>query len=204
MLVATRNECVASATRPRNGDRIPQTGQSQRRAGTLPARPVFTSDPLPIYLQDHLAGATAGRELARRAQRSNEGTPLGRVLERLCTEIDEDRDALVEVMDRLGVSADRLKVAAGWVGEKAGRLKLNGRLVGYSPLSRVLELEGLIMAAEGKLCAWRGLEELAAEDDRLEAGRLTELARRAERQLEELREHDRLAARQALVTERAS
>ena len=40
---------------------------------------------------------------------------------------------------------DRLKVAGAWAGEKAGRLKLNGHLTGYSPQSRVIELEGLVV-----------------------------------------------------------
>lgn len=37
----------------------------------------MTSSPLAIYLNDHLAGATAGLELARRARGRNAGTPLG-------------------------------------------------------------------------------------------------------------------------------
>jgi hypothetical protein len=32
-------------------------------------------------------------------------------------------------------------VCAGWIGEKAGRLKLNGRLRSRSPLSSLEELE---------------------------------------------------------------
>jgi hypothetical protein len=42
--------------------------------------------------------------------------------------------------------------------EIASRLKANGRLIGYSPLSRVLELEGLIMGITGKLEMWRSLQ----------------------------------------------
>jgi hypothetical protein len=46
---------------------------------------------LGIYLNDHLAGAMGGIELARRALRNNRGTPLAADLERLVREIDEDR-----------------------------------------------------------------------------------------------------------------
>lgn len=35
---------------------------------------------LQIYLNDHLAGAVGGAELARRCLRSNRGTPLGALL----------------------------------------------------------------------------------------------------------------------------
>ena len=40
-------------------------------------------------------------------------------------------------------------MVAGWVAEKAGRLKLNGSLLTYSPLSRLVELEGLSLGVEG-------------------------------------------------------
>src|SRR3954468_19791737 len=81
-----------------------------------------------IYLNDHLAGSTGGLELARRALGANRGTPFEAPLERLATEIADDRDALVDVMDLLGVGRDPIKVVAGWAAEKAGRLKLNGSL----------------------------------------------------------------------------
>ena len=43
-------------------------------------------------------------------------------------------------MDDLGVGS-RAKDGAAWVAEKLGRLKTNGQLTGYSPLSRLVELE---------------------------------------------------------------
>jgi NADH dehydrogenase/NADH:ubiquinone oxidoreductase subunit G len=46
------------------------------------------------------------------------------------------------------------------VAEKLGRLKLNGRLRGYSPLSRLLELEGLLIGITGKIALWKTLEAL--------------------------------------------
>jgi hypothetical protein len=148
---------------------------------------------LAIYLNDHLAGSTAGLELARRALGANRATEFEAPLERLAAELAEDRDALVDVMDRLGVGRDALKVIAGWAAEKAGRLKLNGSLTGYSPLSRVLELEVLGVGVEGKRAMWRTLRELAAEDARLEGVDLAGLARRAERQ-RRLIEQQRLRA----------
>ena len=60
-------------------------------------------------------------------------------------QIEEDVDSLQEVMDRLDVKPDRVKEAMGWTAEKLGRLKLNGQLLGYSPLSRLVELEGLML-----------------------------------------------------------
>lgn len=146
-------------------------------------------DLLSIYLNDHLAGSTAGLELARRTLRSNQGTELGRFLVTLAAEIEEDRDELLAIMRTLGVGTDRVKVAAGWLGEKAGRLKLNGRIRGYSPLSRVLELEGLVMGVNGKLSGWRVLRDLAEREARLDAPTLDRLIARAERQIEGLAQH---------------
>jgi hypothetical protein len=146
-----------------------------------------------IYLNDHLAGSTAGVELARRALGANRGTPFEAPLERLAADLDEDRTVLLDVMGRLGVAADPLKVWAGWAAEKLGRAKLNGRIAGYSPYSRVLELEVLGLGVDGKRALWRALERTAGDDARLTGLDLTALARRAEAQ-RRLIERERLRA----------
>jgi hypothetical protein len=125
-------------------------------------------------------------ELARRLARNNNGNDYGSPLARIAEEIDEDRDSLLAIMQELGVSADRVKVAAGWAAEKLGRLKLNGRLLGYSPLSRLTELEMLMLAVTGKLALWRALHQLAPGDPHLNGDVLERLIERAGRQREEL------------------
>jgi hypothetical protein len=67
-------------------------------------------------------------------------------------------------MRRLGVDPDRIKVGAAWAAEKAGRLKLNGRVRGYSPLSRVVELEGLALLLLGQRRMWETLGRVLAGD----------------------------------------
>ena len=67
------------------------------------------------------------------------------------------------IMEDLGFGGDRLKNAGAWALEKAGRLKLNGELTGYSPLSRVVELEGLLTGITGKWGLWVALLELAPQ-----------------------------------------
>src|SRR3954453_17833622 len=132
---------------------------------------------LGIYLNDHLAGATMGRELCKRTLGSNRDNELGPFLERLLDEIVEDRETLREIMRRLGVGEDRVKALVPWFAERLGRFKLNGSLLSYSPLSRVVELEALSLGVEGKLSMWRNLQSVEAEE--LEEFDLGELERRA-------------------------
>lgn len=116
---------------------------------------------LAIYLNDHLAGATGGVELARRLRASNrEDDAFAEPLDRICKEIEADRATLEQAIERLGFSRSTVKPAGAWMAEKLGRLKLNGQLRGYSPLSRLLELEGLLIGITGKMALWKTLAEL--------------------------------------------
>jgi hypothetical protein len=143
---------------------------------------------LAIYLNDHLAGSTVGVELARRLRGSNEGDPeFGPALTEICAEIEADRETLKEVMDRLGVDQSKLKPLAATLGERLGRLKPNGQLRGYSPLSRLDELELLQIGVVGKRRLWRALEHTHADDlPDFELGALAERATEQLRQLEVL------------------
>jgi hypothetical protein len=160
---------------------------------------VSNSRLLAIYLNDHLAGSAVGLELVRRARAANGQSEYGTFLARLTEEIEADRDALLDIMRSLGVHRDRAKEAAGWVAEKLGRLKLNGQLTGYSPLSRLVELEALLLGVTGKLAGWRALALVADDEPRLERARLERLAERAERQRAELEHHRQAAIREALM-----
>jgi hypothetical protein len=156
---------------------------------------------LGIYLNDHLGGSTAGLELVKRARDANPHTRLGGFLGTLAKEIEADRRTLEGVMSDLGIRKDRTKVGAGWAIEKAGRLKLNGQLKGYSPLSRLVELEGLALGVTGKLALWKALRLLAGDEPVLDAAALDRLVERAEDQQRELEEHRLEAAREALGAE---
>ena len=153
---------------------------------------------LATYLNDHLLGATVGTELVRRAARENQGSELGAFLTGLAREIEDDRETLLALMAELGVKPDRLKVAAGWTGEKLGRLKPNAQLRGYSPLSPLVELEGLLIGIQGKLAMWQVLAELALELG-LDRARLEELTARAERQQADVERHRLDVGRRALT-----
>lgn len=148
---------------------------------------------LPIYLNDHLAGAVAGVQLARRAARANRDSPYGDRLAELAEEVNEDRHALQGLLKRLDIGGDPIKILAAVGAEWVGRLKLNGELLRYSPLSRLEELEILLLGVEGKLAMWRTLRAALADDPRAELD-FDELIKRAESQRRRLA---RLRARAA-------
>ena len=159
-------------------------------AGTTTRTRRSGHDLLGIYLNDHLAGATGGLELARRVARSHRGPAAGAAVQRLAAEVAQDRAALEDIMGALGIPVRAYKVYAAWIGEKAARLKLNGYLLTRSPLSSLEELETLRLGVEGKAAGWRTLQELAGTDTRLNRTNLNELMARARQQaglLEELR-----------------
>jgi hypothetical protein len=153
---------------------------------------LLSSDALTIYLNDHLAGATAGTELADRVASENADSEFGKPLAELAAEIGRDREELLAIMRELDVQVDHVKLAVGWTAEKLARFKPNGRVFGYSPLSRLLELEGLATGIRGKRALWRALK--AAALPGIEPERLDTLLERAARQL---RTVDRLHGRAA-------
>ena len=116
---------------------------------------------LRIYLQDHQAGGVAGRALARRTLDNNRGGDFEAPLRTITDEIGRDLDHLVDVMRRVGIHPHPMKPRVTRVLEWLGRMKHNGSFRGYSPLSRVTELEGLTMGVTGKLALWSCLEALS-------------------------------------------
>lgn len=153
---------------------------------------------LGIYLNDHYAGSTSGVELFRRAAGSHRGTDVGDTIDRLVIEVAEDRQALLEMMHALGVPVRKYKVVGAWALEKAGRLKLNGHLFDRSPLSDLVELEGMRLGVEGKAAGWRVLRLAASRYDALDRDRLDRLIARANRQIDTIEEL-RLQAAGAVV-----
>jgi hypothetical protein len=152
---------------------------------------------LAIYLNDHLAGAALGIELARRLRSSNRGdAEFGQPLAEICGEIEADRETLIRLMERLDVDRGQLKPALVKVAERFGRLKPNGQLRGYSPLSRMLELEVLASGIGGKVQLWNALEERFGES--LDGFDFHALAERADRQGQRVEDLHLSAAKRAL------
>ena len=150
---------------------------------------------LTTYLSDHLVASSAGRDLFRRAAKSQRGTPRGTELQRLAREVDEDRDAQLEVMRALGVEPSLLRVTVGRAAERLGRLKPNGTVVRRSPLSDVVELEAMRAGVEAKAAGWEALLPVADRDSRVSRSSLEELRARALDQAQRLQTlHQQAAA----------
>jgi hypothetical protein len=153
-----------------------------------------------IYLKDQLALGIAWRELARRAAGNNKDTKTGAALELVATAIAEDVSTFRDIMQRLGIRPDRVKNVAVTVAERVGRLKPNGRLLGYSPLSRFEELEFLTMGIDGKKQLWATLRDLAGLGERLPDVDFDGLVARAEQQRATLEPFRAEAGREAFLT----
>jgi hypothetical protein len=102
-------------------------------------------------------------------------------------------------MDRLDVAKDHLKITGAFIGEKLGRLKPNAHLTGYSPLSRVVELEVLLLGVTGKLAMWEALRGVVDSDERLDPQELDELIERARTQRAGIEAHRQRAVEEALT-----
>ena len=153
---------------------------------------------LQTYLNDHRAGAAAGLALCERLAASNEGTPLGATVSEICAEIAEDATSLDHVIEHLRLHQNPLKRTIALAGERVGRLKLNGQLTGYSPLSRLLEIESLLAGIDAKRSLWKSLLAVSPEG-RVGDADLRQLIARADSQRERLLSHHDEAASQALA-----
>jgi hypothetical protein len=141
---------------------------------------------LSIYLNDHLAAADAALARARASVRSNRGSELGEALEGFVRDASEDREALLEILRDLGLDRNLVKELAALAAERVGRLKLNGRLIHYSPLSRLEEFELFAAGASAKASLWETLQLLGDHEPRLDSAELARLHERARAQSQAL------------------
>jgi hypothetical protein len=140
---------------------------------------------LGLYLSDHLTGATAGLGRIERMAKDFTDTPAHAELATMAGAIRREREQLRGLIHELGVRQRPHRQAAAWLVERAGRLKLNGRLLSRSPMTLVLEAELMRAAVLAKIGGWQTLEELAPELG-LEPSRFAGLAAEGRAQIETL------------------
>ena len=166
--------------------------------------PPPATDLLAIHVRDHLAVGAGGLALVRRAAGTAWTAADTETLTLLAEEIEDDLEALRRCAEVLDVRRSRVRELAALAAERVGRLKLNGQLRGSSPLSPVVELEGLLLGVTGKASFWRvlavsGVEHLLPAD--IDLGALEARALEQRRELEQL--HREAASRAVGVTEPA-
>jgi hypothetical protein len=146
-----------------------------------------------VYLNDHLAGAMLGSDLAKQIQAQNHGTALGQLMESLAPQIEQDRQTLIELMRQLDSSKNPIKQATAWIAEKASRAKFSGMTSSEPELGTFMALETLALGVRGKACMWNALKQVADQHPPIASMNLDELIDRARTQ-EDALERERLAA----------
>ncbi|MBE1877700.1 NAD-dependent epimerase/dehydratase family protein [Myceligenerans pegani] len=140
---------------------------------------------LGLYLSDHFTGATAGLERMEFMAGTYRDTPFHAELAEATEQLRAERELYRDLLDRLHVPRRPHRQAAAWIGERAGRLKFNGRITRRSPMSAAFDTEFMRAAVVAKVGGWRTLRRHADEMG-LDPRQLDELIDRAHGQLDML------------------
>jgi hypothetical protein len=114
---------------------------------------VGTSEPVAVYLDDHLAGSAAAVEIL---ETLGNDTSLGGWATALLSEIEADRRVLRDLRMRVGETPSLLKERLGWLAGTLSRIKLHQKTAG--PLGKLEALETLALGIQRKLGLWRALQ----------------------------------------------
>jgi hypothetical protein len=142
----------------------------------------MADEPLHVYLNDHLAGASAGTTLVKQAAEQNEGTEIGDFFATLVDEIGSDLNTLTVLIDRLGVDVSEGKGKIAELGTKITETKFSGETVGSADFGAFITLETLSIGVEGKLCMWKALKAIESEVPELADTDIDTLIERAQSQ----------------------
>lgn len=143
---------------------------------------------LSMYLDDHLAGSSGAVRLAGRLRDRDPGSELGRVLDDLIGEIEEDRTTLHRIMELMGATPSTVKrtgaVAAEMLGSLRHRLPVLG--AGSSNVALLEDVEVLSLGIEGKRLLWAALGAVATSHEHLREFDFDALQARAREQRDRL------------------
>lgn len=140
---------------------------------------------LRAYLSDHLALSAGIGALAERVRDADRWREQRARFVELVAVLEQDREDLERVLTDRDIKPDPLKRSLARLGERVGRLKGNGRILRTSPLTRLIELEGLQLGLVGCVAPWLTLRDLGVDGPRADVA-LIRLARQQET-LEQLR-----------------
>lgn len=152
---------------------------------------------LETYLNDHLAGATAGRNLAKMAAEEHRSDEHGPFFGEISAEISADYDTLQALLMSLGVEESATKGALAEIGSKMMAPKFTAG--DDDELNAFVTLETLSIGVEGKVCMWKALKTVEDGNPALEQADLDTLLARALDQRERLEAERQKMAPQALA-----
>ena len=146
---------------------------------------VRTRNAVEGYLSDHLAGASAAIQLVERCRARAPGSELGQELQRLLSDIEEDKRVLERVLEASGGSPNPIKRASALGMEFLANLRMSMPVLGPGSVdvARLEDIETLCLGIEGKRLMWRAL---ASADVALAGFNFEDLERRAEAQRDRL------------------
>lgn len=138
------------------------------------------SEPLGVYLQDHLGGAQIAVHLLEAMCEQHEQAEYRQFAEKLLPQIQSDDKTLRNIIAAIDEEPSGAKNAGGWLLEKLTRLKLgHTRSTG---LEMFESLEMLSLGIAGKRSLWIALKVLSKEDARLSEFDFDALVQRADDQ----------------------
>lgn len=158
---------------------------------------------LSTYLNDHLGGAVAALEMIAHLRQAHPNRIDGDALDHVETEIREDRGLLESLMKRLGISHSASRRAAGWLAERASRLKLAVDDPSNGDLRAFETIELISLGIEGKISLWTTLSSVASTNPVLSGLDYENLIARARGQRQAMEAMHVSAAREALVDSRS-
>jgi hypothetical protein len=148
------------------------------------------TQPLAIYLNDHLAGSLAGLELATYLETVDFPRGAADVAAQLREDIAADRQQLEAIIERLDVKESYPRQVATWLLEKIAELKARWDDRSEGALRLLEILEALALGIEGKEALWTALRSVAVDEPALrllDYDRLVGRARRQRERVEALR-----------------
>lgn len=152
---------------------------------------------LRVYLRNHEAAAQAGRDLFHRVARTQRAQPWGQNLQEMAHAVEADLISLRHIMGEMAIPRDGAAGLVMRLGERLGRFKLNGRVLSRSPLSDVIEVEGLLDAVCAKRAGWHALQ-VAPRVPASVQPLVEDLRERADAQINELQNIHRRVAESVL------
>jgi hypothetical protein len=138
------------------------------------------SEPLVIYLNDHLAGAQIAVQLLESMRNQNDDQEFRQFASVLLPEIQADDQTLRHIAEKIGSGPSGIKQVGGWLLEKAARLKLGH--TGSKSFELFQSMELLALGIQGKLSLWKALRMALGQDTHLRGYDFDSLIVRAQEQ----------------------